>query len=48
VWKLAGVPTAVIHDPKPDHDTVSGTDGDVRVSFGGLVQGLAYGLCWSH
>jgi hypothetical protein len=23
-------------------------DGDLRVSFRGLVQGPAYGLCWSH
>jgi hypothetical protein len=47
VWRLSGLPTAVIYDRTPTSELVTAEAGEFRASFHTMVQGLAYGLCWT-
>ena len=47
VWKLSGVPTAVLYGGAPTCDRlVPDRFGEVHVSFRDLRMGLSYGVCW--
>jgi len=47
VWKLSGVPTAVIYEKDPAAEIVTPDRfGEVHVTFRSLRQGLTYGLRW--
>jgi transcriptional regulator with XRE-family HTH domain len=49
VWALSGVPTAVIYERGPLHETlVPDRFGEVHVSFRSLRLGLGYGVCWQE
>lgn len=47
VWKLSGVPTAVLYEGVPTRDLLfPDRFGEVHVSFCDLRMGLGYGVCW--
>jgi hypothetical protein len=49
VWRLSGVPTAVIYERGPAPDAlIPDRFGEVHVSFSDLRLGLAYGVCWQE
>ena len=49
VWKLSGVPTAVIYEGEPTRDRLlPDRFGEVHVSFRDLRMGLSYGVCWEE
>jgi hypothetical protein len=48
VWKVSGVPTAVIYEREPASQTLTPDQfGEVRAEFRGMRLGLGYGVCWA-
>lgn len=47
IWKLSGVPTAVIYEREPISETMTPDRfGEIHVTFRDLRLGLGYGVCW--